>query len=172
MSFELRSLRDLYPSRRCSVVARCRLVPASSCSRCAALPVFTPAHKLTDPSCTKHRDASHGKPAPEMTDQQASTSTPYVLNKAQAATKKLLNFVQLNGAAPVGAARRMSFCCLSQRRTMVLVAKVLPQPGPPVSTTSGAVLACSTAAFCPSLSPAACPAQPHEKQPLQNSIMA
>ncbi len=60
----------------------------------------------------------------------------------------------------MGAARRMSFSWRAHSCTMALVANVLPQPGPPVSTTRGAVLAFSTAAFCPSLSPAAFPATP------------
>ncbi len=33
-----RSRRERYSSSRCSVVARCRPVPASSCRRCAARP--------------------------------------------------------------------------------------------------------------------------------------
>lgn len=61
------------------------------------------------------------------------------------------------GSAPVGAARRMSFRCCAHTCTMALVANVLPQPGPPVSTTRGAVLAFHTAAFCPSLRAAAFP---------------
>ena len=59
----------------------------------------------------------------------------------------------------MGAASRTSFCWDCHSWTMALVAKVFPQPGPPVSTISGALLARMTAAFCPSLRPRSFPAQ-------------
>ena len=60
----------------------------------------------------------------------------------------------------MGAASRMSFCWDCHSWTIALVANVFPQPGPPVSTISGALLARITAAFCPSLSGLSLPAQP------------
>ena len=73
-------------------------------------------------------------------------------------TIKESHFTTAAKDGPVGAARRMSFCWDCHSWTMALVAKVLPQPGPPVSTISGALLARMTAAFCPSLSGDSLPA--------------
>ena len=70
----------------------------------------------------------------------------------------------------MGAASRMSFCWDCQSWTMALVAKVFPQPGPPVSTISGALLARITAAFCPSLSGLSLPAQPQHELTKQTRI--
>ena len=64
---------------------------------------------------------------------------------------------------PVGAASLTSLPWDTQSWTMALVAKVLPQPGPPVSTMSGALLARISAALCPSLSGVSFPAQPIER---------
>ena len=51
---------------------------------------------------------------------------------------------------PVGAAKASWRPWALHSFTMVAVAVVLPHPGPPVSTSSGASLACSTACCCPS----------------------
>ena len=64
---------------------------------------------------------------------------------------------------PVGAASLTSLPWDTQSWTMALVAKVLPQPGPPVSTMSGALLARISAALCPSLSGVSFPAQPNKR---------
>jgi len=53
--------------------------------------------------------------------------------------------------APVGAHSPTSSPMARQQCTMASVAKVLPQPGPPVRTITGEVSAASTAARCPSL---------------------
>jgi len=53
--------------------------------------------------------------------------------------------------APVGAAMHTRLPMARQSLTMVRVVNVLPQPGPPVSTSTGAALACATAARWPSL---------------------
>ena len=68
----------------------------------------------------------------------------------------------------MGAASRMSFCWDCQSWTMALVANVFPQPGPPVSTISGALLARITAAFCPSLSGLSLPARPQHNVELRS----
>ena len=64
---------------------------------------------------------------------------------------------------PVGAASLTSLPWDTQSWTIALVAKVLPQPGPPVSTMSGALLARISAALCPSLSGVSFPVQPTKK---------
>lgn len=57
-----------------------------------------------------------------------------------------------DSAAPVGAHSAMRWPRLMARHslTMVAVANVLPQPGPPVSTMIGALAACRIASRCPS----------------------
>ena len=54
--------------------------------------------------------------------------------------------------APVGAAMRTTLPCAHHSFTIVCTAVVLPQPGPPVTTMSGASEATSIARTWPSLS--------------------
>lgn len=70
----------------------------------------------------------------------------------------------------MGAAMAQRLPMARQSLTMVRVVNVFPQPGPPVSTITGATLACATAVRWPSLSRT--PAAPHSAVACHHHICA